>query len=357
MRLYPTRNQTKLFKHWLNVSRWVYNWAIDFIKSCVGFNPSWMDVKKYATQLFPAWTKTTPFQIKGIAIKEAHKAFWAAKGTPKFRSRKAPLQSCYIPKSAISDKGIYSSLSGKGLIFKEKLPEQLMDSRLTLQYNQWFLSAPSKFTHRVAENQGHGIVALDPGVRAFQTFYSETSAGHFGKADIGRISRLCYYLDDLISRTSKIKGNKKHRMKLAQNRIRLKIKNLIKEIHHKTSLFLVKNFDVILLPTFEVRSMVLKLKRKLRSKSVRQMLTWSHYKFKCFIKNKALEYGKTVIDVCEAFTSQTESWSGKIRNIKGSKVIGRGKITLDRDLNGARNIFIRSLGDSPALKEILGVRC
>jgi len=88
-------------------------------------------------------------------------------------------------------------------------------------------------------------------------------------------------------------------------------------------------------------------------KSVRQLLTWSHYKLKMFLKNKALEFGKTVIDVCEAFTSKTESWSGKLKNIGGSKVIGFGKIKIDRDLNGARNIFIRSLVDSPPLMKII----
>jgi len=352
VRLYPTKNQIKLFKFWLNCSRYVYNWTIDFLKSCIGFNPNWMGVKKYATKLLPKWTKVIPFQIKGIAIRDAHKAFWAAKGHPKFRSRKIPLQSCYIPKSAISDKGVYSKISGKGLIFKEVLPEQPMDSRLVFQYNQWFLSVPSKYTNYVAENQGYGIVALDPGIRTFQAFYSETSAGHLGQYDIGRINRLCYYLDNLISRTSKIFGNKKKRMKLAQDRIRLKISNLVKELHHKVAHFLVNNFDVILLPTFGVKRMS-KKSSKLRSKTVRQMLTWSHFKFKMFLKNKALEFGKTVIEVCEAYTSRTESWSGKIVNIGGSKVIGSGKIKLDRDLNGARNIFVRSLGDSPSLKKML----
>ena len=165
VRLYPTKSQVKLFKCWLDCSRYVYNWTIDFLKSCIGFNLSWMTIKKYATKLLPKWTKAIPFQVKRIAIREAHKAFWAAKGRPKFRSRKKPLQSCYITKSTISDKGIYSRISGKGLIFKEVLPEQLMDSRLIFQYNQWFLSVPSNHTNRVADNQGHGIVALDPGIR------------------------------------------------------------------------------------------------------------------------------------------------------------------------------------------------
>lgn len=333
----------------------MFNWTIDFLKSCVCFNPSWIEIKRYATKLLPSWTKVVPFQIKGIAIREACSAFWAAKGKPKFRSRKTALQSCFIPKSAILSKGIYPRISGKGLVFKESLPDEILDSRLIFQYNQWFLSVPSKHTLRVAESQGHGIVALDPGVRTFQTFFSETSTGHIGHHDMGKITRLCYYLDDLISRTSKASKNHKKSMRLAQGRIRLRIKNLVKELHHKTAYFLINNFDVILLPTFESVKMSRK-DSKLHSRSVRQLLTWSHYKFKMHLKNKALEFGKIVIDVCEAFTSRTESWSGKIRNIGRSKVIGSGRIKLDRDLNGARNVFIRSLGDSPALINMIKSR-
>jgi len=138
-------------------------------------------------------------------------------------------------------------------------------------------------------------------------------------------------------------------MKRAQAKIRKKIKNLIKEIHFKTARFLVDNFDVILLPTFETSQMIGKSARKLRSKTVRAMLTWAHYQFKVRLKNKALEFGKKVIDVCEAYTSKTVSWTGEIKNVGGSRVISSGGITLDRDLNGARGIFIRSLVDSPSL--------
>jgi len=47
----------------------------------------------------------------------------------------------------------------------------------------------------------------------------------------------------------------------------------------------------------------------------------------------------------------------KIVNIGRSKVIGSSKIKLDRYLNGARNIFVRSLGDSPALKKLTSSAC
>jgi len=228
------------------------------------------------------------------------------------------------------------------------LPELPLDSRLIYQYHEWFLSVPHKITTHVAENQGR-VVALDPGVRTFQSFFSENLAGHIGYDDFGRIQRLCFYLDDLISRTTKATGKAKREMKKAQGRIRQKINNLIKEVHFKTARFLVDNFDVILLPTFETSQMVGKSRRLLRSKTVRAMSTWAHYQFKMRLKNKALEFGKKVIEVCEAYTSKTVSWTGEVKNVGGSRVIRSGGITLDRDLNGARGIFIRSLVDSPAL--------
>jgi putative transposase len=70
-------------------------------------------------------------------------------------------------------------------------------------------------------------------------------------------------------------------------------------------------------------------------------------------KNKALEFGKKVIEVCEAYTSKTVSWTGSLKKVGGSRVIEAGGIKMDRDLNGARGIFLRSLVDSPALMAML----
>ena len=91
----------------------------------------------------------------------------------------------------------------------------------------------------------------------------------------------------------------------AADKIRLKIRNLIDELHHKIARFLVDNFDIILLPTFETSQMAVRKSRKIRAKSVRQMLTLSHCRFKQFLKHKAFETGKTVLDVNEAYTSKT----------------------------------------------------
>ena len=129
----------------------------------------------------------------------------------------------------------------------------------------------------------------------------------------------------------------------------------IDELHHKIARFLVDNFDIILLPTFETSPMSIKKSRKIRAKSVRQMLTLSHYRFKQFLKHKAFEARKTVLDVNEAYTSKTISSTGEIiHNLGGRKTIkDNSGFVMDRDLNGGRGIFLRSLVDIPSLKNCI----
>ena len=187
------------------------------------------------------------------------------------------------------------------------------------------------------DNQRHPVVALDPGVRTFQTLYSVNFAAKVGHSDFSRIYRLCYVLDRLYSRRKKQSTN---RYNLKLKWIRWKIKDLISEIHHKLALFLVKSFDCILLPSFETSDMV----TKLHSKVARAMLGWSHYRFKQFLKFKAQEYSCDVIEVNEAYTSKTCGNCGKQQKIGSKKVLKCScGICIDRDLNGARNIFLKNI--------------
>ena len=104
-----------------------------------------------------------------------------------------------------------------------------------------------------------------------------------------------------------------------------------------------------------IYQMYIKKSRKIRAKCVRQMLTLSHYRFKQFLKHKAFEAGKTVLDVNEAYTSKTISWTGEIiHNLGGRKTIkDNSGFVMDRDLNGGRGIFLRSLVDIPSLKNCI----
>jgi putative transposase len=361
LRLNP--EQKTLIRQWFGVSRFVYNQTLELLRDGV-IKANWKAIKGDILNNLPDWCKNIPYQIKSIAIKDACKAVSNAKlkykksgsfSSLKFKSRKDPKQSCYIPKSAVSEKGIYHTILGE-VRYKESLPKNFGDCRLVCVYGDYYLTLPEESLQLETKSQGR-VVALDPGIRTFFTFFSESSFGWLGKNANIKIQKLCFKLDELCSAISKTTGQLKRRLKKTANRIRSKIKNLVSELHKKSAKFLVDNFDVILLPTFETSQMSKKGKRRIRSKSVRQMLTLSHYQFKQFIKHKAFEHNKVVLDVNEAYTSKTVSWTGEIVKIGGSKIIKSPSTgqTMDRDLNGARGIFLRALVDTPWLRENLSL--
>jgi len=359
IRIYPTLEQAATFRRWLGASRFVYNQTVSYLNGLEeGPRPSWMLVALTVLHALPEWASEIPFQVKKIAVRDACEALTNGKRKAKltgkpfrlsFRSRKDPMQSCFIPASAVKSSGIYPTISGRGLLFSESLPPGFGDCRLVCRDWRWYVCTSYEVTINRADNQGR-IVALDPGVRTFQTFFSADQAGKLGQGDIGHIVRLCYALDDILSRQTKAPARKRRSYRKAAARIRWRIRDLIDELHHKCARFFVDNYDVILLPTFEVSQMVRRARRKIRSKTVRSMLTLSHFRFKQFLKSKAFEAGKLVVDVNEAYTTKTASWSGEIVNVGGSKTIrGSDGVTMDRDYNGARGIYLRALRDTSTL--------
>ena len=147
---------------------------------------------------------------------------------------------------------------------------------------------------------------------------------------------------------SKVKCKERRIIRRKNDKIRFKISNLVEEVHHKTALFLVKNYKYILLPSFETSNMV----TTLCSKVSRSMLTWSHFKFKQFLKFKAKEYGAVVFEVDESYTSKTCGRCGYILNNLGGKKVFKCPecdLIIDRDYNGVRNVYLRTLADSPAV--------
>jgi putative transposase len=343
------------------VSRFVYNTTIEYLQE-PKTKANWKAIKTGILQSLPDWAKPVPYQIKSIAIKDACQAVQKAKKDfgkdgkikkCKFRSRKDTKQSLYIPKTAIKDCGIYYTILGQSKL-KEALPKDFSDGRLTLAYGEYYVIISEEVQPSLADNQGR-VVALDPGVRTFMTFFSEQSYGWLGNDSNLCIQKICFKLDKLISKMSKAPSAQKRRFRKAANRLKAKIQHMVKELHHKTAKFLVNQFDVILLPSFETSQMVSKSRRKIRSKTVRQMLTLSHYQFKKHLEWKAWESGKVALTmVNEAYTSKTVSWTGEVKKIGGSRIIKDADGNrMNRDLNGARGIFLRALVDTPWLREHL----
>ncbi|MEO5332639.1 MAG: transposase [Magnetococcus sp. YQC-5] len=346
-----------MFRRWFGASRFVFNKTVEYLKQ-PGTKANWMEIKLWLLKELPDWAQEIPFQIKGTAIRDACLAVKAAKtkfkqtGKPQhvdFRSRKDPDQTIFIPQTAVRKGSVYRTLTGD-LHSSELIENVEHDCRLLRQSGRYFLTIPQEREILVPENQRAGIVALDPGVRSFLTFYSETETGKIGEKDFGNIVRLCHYLDQLMSKISKAKGEQKRRMKKASERIRWRIKDLVSEIHHKAATWLCKSFDVVVIPPFETSQMV----SKLRSKTARAMLTWAHFRFRQILDNTAEIFSTQVVEQNEAYTSKTCSACGQVHNIGSKKtMVCSCGLTMDRDINGARGIFLRALGDSPLLKSHL----
>ena len=348
-----------MLRQWFGCARYVYNRTVEYLQQ-PDTQANWKAIKTDILHSLPDWAKAVPYQIKSVAIRDACLAVSKAKQDynktgrfqkVKFRSRKDKTASAFIPSSAISDEGVYHTVLGR-LKLSETLPEIPKDSRLIYNGTHFYLCVTYRAITQKREPSGR-IVALDPGVRTFLTYFSEYGFGWLGHHAINKIQRLCHSLDDLLSRAALAKRPKRRNMRKAANWLRNRIHNLVSELHRKAARFLVDTFDIILLPTFETQDMCQRGKRKLKKKSVRQMLTLSHYQFKRFLQHKAYECGVRVIEVCEAYTSKTVSWTGEIvENIGGKKVIksSDGSV-MDRDLNGARGILLRALGDSPELQQ------
>jgi len=100
--------------------------------------------------------------------------------------------------------------------------------------------------------------------------------------------------------------------------------------------------------------MVAKVRRRIRSKTARAMLTWAHYRFKQTLNYLAHKRGVTVIQVSEAYTSKTCTRCGHIHTkLGGAKVFKcpNCQHEINRDFNGALGILLRALRDTSALYE------
>jgi len=213
---------------------------------------------------------------------------------------------------------------------------------------QYYLCIPHEY---MVDNQDPSknmrVCSLDPGVRTFQTIYDATNqkAYQIAPQDINRIMRLCLVLDKLISKQTSAKSKIKYRLKRVERRLRRRIRNLVDEVHKQLAKFLATNYDLVIIPKFETSQMIRRGERKISSKSARQMVCWSHYRFRERLLFKCKEHSSKVAVVDESWTSKTCSGCGKLDHNLGGKKTYECKscgMVMDRDINGAKNILLKN---------------
>ena len=280
-----------------------------------------------------------------------------------FKSRKGSMHSFTIDRLP---KGLNPCVRALGKIhLTESVPSEAIDKSCTITCDKgrWFIQVQQHIKLNT-ETQGEvKCVGVDQGVRTFATCFSKDDAlivgDNFAKE---KLSPLMQRVDKLIGQKQKIlnqvKGIKfldipqwaRDRLVYFNNEInRLKCKkdDLILDLHNRLAFELVSHYDVIFLPTFETKGMVTRKNKKVRTirrNTCRQMLDLNHYGFKLRLKWYAKKYGKYIVDCNESYTSKTRSWNGSIdEKLGSSKIIKGNGFTVDRDINGSRNILLKHL--------------
>ena len=359
--IYP--NEENLWFEALNLFRRAYNLSIGFMRK--GRKPhsefrtqicDWCLIEceqnetNYNSNLVQAAYRKACETRSTVIKKRANRQ----KAEMSFMSRNAPKQYFVAPKLS-PKKQIFPKIL-EGCTWTEEVPNEAVGKTVIVTYanGQWFASVRFYQSGCEVKTEKLSIVALDPGVRTFQTAFSGQDATQYGDKFVeSKLVPLMLALDSLLSHRDKLHGEDQSKQWVQDilkninaliHQVRIRQQNLVAYLHRRVAYDLVSNYDVILLPTFETKQMVKKSnetrKLFLIRKTVRGMLGLAHYKFKQTLKWMANKYGKTIVDANESYTSKT-LWDGSILNNLGGKtsILYQGK-RVNRDVHGARNIFI-----------------
>ena len=365
IRIKVTKEHTSVIDEWIHTSRYVYNKALSDIKS--GSRDNFMELRnKHVTEnhrtngrneLVSDWEVNTPKEVRATAVNDVCKAYKTGRANVKagnirffnvsFKKKSSNDQCIGIQKQSIKVKDSHFEIYNRRLkpIKMGKRTKNIKidcDCRLVKQKNRYFLCIPIKTKTKV--NDGYTrIVGIDPGVRKFMTTFSDTSSKEYRqRRDL--LERLNAKIDLLKSKRMRhLKQSQRNGYyKKSINKYEIKKENLIDQIHWQTITSLTKTNDVIFYGDIKSHDIV---KRYNNRHLNREIMDLKFFKFKERLKHKCLELNKVFIAVNECYTSKTCTNCGTLNDVKSSETYkcSSCKITIDRDINGARNILLKGL--------------
>ena len=207
----------------------------------------------------------------------------------------------------------------------------------------------------VKPSDGDKEIALDPGIRIFQTGYSpDNLIVEIGRGAQSKLKQELKIIDEMISKSTRRNAKANHRkrksLRRAIARKERRVHNMVDDLHCKTASFLTKNFNHIILPEFRVADMV--TKPNINSVTKRLMYRYRFCDFRERMKYKCQAANVKLDLVDESFTSKTCTCCGTLNQKLKSEMIftcGSCGLKILRDHNGARNIYIKTMGATPTL--------
>lgn len=182
------------------------------------------------------------------------------------------------------------------------------------------------------------FISLDPGIGPIFSGVSPDNCFVFGKTTFNKMKT---YMTEINKTHSLNKETLKKRLKL-RDLLNMKIRRMRDDCHFKLINYLTSRFNKILIGDMSVQGIVKKGK-KLARMSKRVICAFSLYKFKERLKQKCDFLNIVYKEINEFNTSKMCSCCGNIKKdlLLGQKIYNCGKChtTINRDFNGARNIF------------------
>jgi transposase len=223
--------------------------------------------------------------------------------------------------------------------------------------------------------QNKRIVALDPGCAPFQQWYSPTS-GEYGELLSGArdgLKKQCLCIDKLRRRLNHRKKHpencltrqrerfpkrkrRRKRQRTARD-LRKKLRRECKRLsgrmhaaHYDAANFLLERHDIVIAPVLSTCRLTERGTRNFFGTGLaRALYTWSHRLFRQRLAFAAARYpGRHVYECCEPGTSKTctncGAWKQNLRLSDKVYNCSRCKISVDRQIAGARNNFFAAYG-------------
>ena len=235
--------------------------------------------------------------------------------------------------------------------YRNKTLRKILDSGIQYDYKliltqsgKYYFCLPYAAT--TIMNNSSKQAACDPGIKTFQTVYSpQGELREFGH-NANKIIKQYHSTSELFKSQyfhGKLRGDStlKHKRFLLQDRL----KNMINDLHHKTAHTLCSSYNTVVIPHFATSQMV--KKEDMGRDTKKEMLTLAHGQFRMRLISKALLLGCTIIvPENEYGTTMT---CGVCFSVNGKVGISRVyncskcKLQAGRDINAARNVFIRQL--------------
>jgi transposase len=293
------------------------------------YNTSKSNFKKSQYKFIYKKNKKTKKAKKAKKAKKIKKKF-----TMRLRDKSAKRQTILISKErCIIKNNILHTINGVKLKLNESFPNgvpktSIMLSRIGFEY---FIYIPKYYSPKLNKKEAPDrIISVDPGNNILLTCYSPD--GEWNEIGIGITDRLNKFYVKIKNLGLKLHGKIKFK---AIRKIEANIKNMIDDIQWKVCHWLLSNYRKIIIPRLYVARCNKKVKQ--------HQADLQHCRLIDRLCSKSIEYKNSEIHICkEHNTSKACTKCLSLNTTKGDVVKCKDcKNITHRDLNGARNIFLK----------------